>query len=179
MLGSPSSRECASSLPILAAHGNAARMRTRTVCCTNTYCRFCIHPKPLPEFVSDFMVPTRDPHARALIGSLVSEINGAEQGVHVHLRQVSTRSFPLQRKSRGARMRAKLREFKEELRSRMHHAIPEQGRWLRTVVMGFFAYHGGADECPGCSAHSATMSAISGEERCGVEARRITRRGNA
>jgi hypothetical protein len=38
-------------------------------------------------------------------------------------------------------MRAKLREVKEELRSRMHRAIPEQGRWLRAVVTGFFAYH--------------------------------------
>jgi group II intron reverse transcriptase/maturase len=50
-------------------------------------------------------------------------------------------AFLLQRKSRGDRMRAKLREVKEELRSRMHHAIPEQGRWLRAVVTGFFAYH--------------------------------------
>jgi group II intron reverse transcriptase/maturase len=50
-------------------------------------------------------------------------------------------AFQLQRKSRGDRMRAKLREVKEELRSRMHHAIPEQGRWLRAVVTGFFAYH--------------------------------------
>ena len=38
-------------------------------------------------------------------------------------------------------MRAKLREIKEELRRRMHQPIPEQGRWLRQVVTGFFAYH--------------------------------------
>jgi group II intron reverse transcriptase/maturase len=50
-------------------------------------------------------------------------------------------AFQFQRKSRGDRMRAKLREIKGELRSRMHHAIPEQGRWLRAVVTGFFAYH--------------------------------------
>jgi group II intron reverse transcriptase/maturase len=50
-------------------------------------------------------------------------------------------AFQLQRKTRGDRMRAKLREVKEELRVRMHHAIPEQGRWLRAVVTGFFAYH--------------------------------------
>lgn len=49
-------------------------------------------------------------------------------------------AFQLQRKSRGDRMRAKLREVKEEVRSRMHHAIPEQGRRLRAVVTGFFAY---------------------------------------
>ena len=38
-------------------------------------------------------------------------------------------------------MRAKLREIKEQLRERMHDAIPEQGRWLKPVVTGFFAYH--------------------------------------
>jgi RNA-directed DNA polymerase len=50
-------------------------------------------------------------------------------------------AFQLQRKSRGDRMRTRLREVKEQLRSRMHHTIPEQGRWLRAVVAGFFAYH--------------------------------------
>jgi RNA-directed DNA polymerase len=50
-------------------------------------------------------------------------------------------AFQLQRKTRRDRMRAKLREIKEQLRERMHHAIPEQGRWLKAVVTGFFAYH--------------------------------------
>jgi len=50
-------------------------------------------------------------------------------------------AFLLHRKTRGDRMRARLQEIKAQLRSRMHEAIPEQGRWLRTVVTGFFAYH--------------------------------------
>ena len=49
--------------------------------------------------------------------------------------------FLLKRKTRGDRMRAKLGEVKKELRRRMHQPIPEQGRWLRQVVTGFFAYH--------------------------------------
>jgi group II intron reverse transcriptase/maturase len=49
--------------------------------------------------------------------------------------------FLLKRKTRRDRMRAKLREIKEELRRRMHQPIPEQGRWLAQVVRGFFAYH--------------------------------------
>ena len=49
--------------------------------------------------------------------------------------------FQLVRKSRRDRVRARLREIKEELRRRMHHSIPEQGQWLRQVVGGFFAYH--------------------------------------
>lgn len=49
--------------------------------------------------------------------------------------------FLVKRKTRRDRMRAKLREIKEEMRRRMHWPIPEQGRWLRQVVTGFFAYH--------------------------------------
>jgi len=50
-------------------------------------------------------------------------------------------SFLLQRKTRTDRMRAKLLEIKTQMRKRMHASIPEQGRWLKAVVTGFFAYH--------------------------------------
>jgi len=50
-------------------------------------------------------------------------------------------AFQLQRKTRRDRMRAKLREIKEQLRARMHEPIPAQGNWLKQVVTGFFAYH--------------------------------------
>ena len=50
--------------------------------------------------------------------------------------------FQIQRKTRRDRMRARLRAIKEELRRRMHQPIPEQGRWLRQGVTGYFAYHG-------------------------------------
>jgi group II intron reverse transcriptase/maturase len=49
--------------------------------------------------------------------------------------------FLLHRKSRGDRMRAKLKEIQEELRQRRHQAIPRQGEWLRQVVSGYFNYH--------------------------------------
>ena len=49
--------------------------------------------------------------------------------------------FLIKRKTRRDRMRAKLREVKEEMRWRRHHSIPEQGNWLRRVVTGFFTYH--------------------------------------
>ncbi|WP_367142553.1 group II intron reverse transcriptase/maturase, partial [Mesorhizobium sp.] len=48
--------------------------------------------------------------------------------------------FQLQRRTRSDRMRTKLREVKEDLRRRMHWPIPEQGKWLRQVVTGHFAY---------------------------------------
>ncbi len=49
--------------------------------------------------------------------------------------------FLIKRKSRNDRMRAKLKEIKEELRRRIHQPIPEQGEWLTQVVLGFFNYH--------------------------------------
>ena len=48
--------------------------------------------------------------------------------------------FQLQRKTRGDRMRTKLRTIKEELWRRLHWPIPEQGKWLKQIVNGHFAY---------------------------------------
>ena len=50
-------------------------------------------------------------------------------------------NFLLKRRTRRDRMTAKLGEIKEELRQRMHEPIPEQGKWLKQVVAGFFNYH--------------------------------------
>jgi RNA-directed DNA polymerase len=49
--------------------------------------------------------------------------------------------FKLKRITDSKRARAKLRELKGELRRRQHLPIPEQGRWLRSVVRGHFAYY--------------------------------------
>ena len=38
-------------------------------------------------------------------------------------------------------MMGKLKDIKVELRRRMHQPIPEQGRWLKQVVTGHFAYY--------------------------------------
>jgi len=48
--------------------------------------------------------------------------------------------FQLKRKTRSDRMQAKLKNIKVELRRRMHWPIPEQGKWLRQIVAGHFAY---------------------------------------
>jgi hypothetical protein len=49
--------------------------------------------------------------------------------------------FLLQRKTRRDRLRAKLKEVKEEMRQRRHQPIPEQGKWLKQVLTGFLAYY--------------------------------------
>ena len=38
-------------------------------------------------------------------------------------------------------MRVKLQTIKQELRQRMHQPIPQQGKWLKRVVTGYFNYH--------------------------------------
>ena len=38
-------------------------------------------------------------------------------------------------------MKAKIKEVAGELRQRMHQSIPEQGKWLKQVVTGYFGYH--------------------------------------
>jgi RNA-directed DNA polymerase len=47
----------------------------------------------------------------------------------------------VKRKTVGKRMRAKLQEIRQQLRKRMHDPIPETGKWLRSVVQGYFNYH--------------------------------------
>lgn len=49
--------------------------------------------------------------------------------------------FAIKRKTIGKRMRAKLQEIRQKLRQRMHDAVPQTGRWLRSVVQGYFNYH--------------------------------------
>ena len=49
--------------------------------------------------------------------------------------------FLLKRRTRRDRMQAKIKEVAGELRRRMHQSIPEQGKWLKQVITGFFNYH--------------------------------------
>ena len=50
--------------------------------------------------------------------------------------------FTVYRRTMSKRKRAKLKEIKTELRQRMHHKVPEVGRWLRSVVAGHNRYYG-------------------------------------
>ncbi len=49
--------------------------------------------------------------------------------------------FLVKRKTRGDRMRDRLKTIKERLRQKMHLPIAEMGRWLQKVVTGYFNYH--------------------------------------
>ena len=59
--------------------------------------------------------------------------------------------FQLKRQTRRDRIRARLRAIKEELQRRMHEPISLQGKWLRQVLHGYFAYHAVPTNCKSMS----------------------------
>jgi group II intron reverse transcriptase/maturase len=50
--------------------------------------------------------------------------------------------YSVVRRTMAKRVRAKLQEVKAELERRLHQSIPEQGRWLGSVVVGHLRYYG-------------------------------------
>jgi RNA-directed DNA polymerase len=49
--------------------------------------------------------------------------------------------FTVRRKTIRKRMRAKLREIKQQLRERLHDPVRQTGQWLKSVVQGHFNYY--------------------------------------
>ena len=49
--------------------------------------------------------------------------------------------FTVRRTTIRKRMRAKLRQIKQELRQRMHDPVSQTGKWLQSVVQGYFNYY--------------------------------------
>jgi RNA-directed DNA polymerase len=49
--------------------------------------------------------------------------------------------FAVRRTTIRKRMRAKLRQVKQQLRERMHDPVPQTGAWLQSVVQGYFNYY--------------------------------------
>ena len=81
-------------------------------------------------------------------------------------------TFTIKRKSIAKRMRAKLQEIKMQLKRRMHGAVTEVGRWLRSVVRGWFNYHAvpGNIDCLDAIPHPGRN--VSGVASFGGEARK-------
>jgi RNA-directed DNA polymerase len=50
--------------------------------------------------------------------------------------------FVVKRQTMRKRMQNKLKAVKHEMRRRMHRPIPEQIRWLRSVMLGHYRYYG-------------------------------------
>jgi RNA-directed DNA polymerase len=65
--------------------------------------------------------------------------------------------FKLKRITIKKKMRAKLSSVKTEMRRRWHHSIPEQGRWLASVLAGHYRYYGVPDNIRALQAFRETI----------------------
>src|SRR5947199_2704638 len=68
------------------------------------------------------------PETFDFLGTHISGKNGLER-------------FMVRRTTIRKRMRAKLRQVKQQLRERMHDPVPQTGQWLKSVVQGYFNYY--------------------------------------
>ena len=80
--------------------------------------------------------------------------------------------FKLKRVTSKKKMRAKLKSVKTEMRRRMHHPIPEQGRWLASVLGGHYRYYAVPGQHPRAPRVPPDGSSGSGERRSGAAARK-------
>ena len=78
--------------------------------------------------------------------------------------------FWLRRVTIKKRLRAKLKQVKAELRRRRHWPIPEQGRWLASVLRGHFNYYAVPGNIDAISAFRDRGDGGSGGSRFGAEA---------
>jgi RNA-directed DNA polymerase len=65
--------------------------------------------------------------------------------------------FKLKRVTSKKKMRAKLRAVKAEMRRRLHLPIPEQGRWLASVLSGHYRYYAVPDNIRALQAFRDTV----------------------
>lgn len=59
---------------------------------------------------------------------------------HMCATAVRTKRFTIRRKTIAKRLRVKLKEVRKEIARRKHDPVPEQGKWLCSVVNGHFNY---------------------------------------
>ncbi len=60
---------------------------------------------------------------------------------HICARRRKDGRFVLRRKNIARRCRAKVREVTQELKRRRHDPMSEQGKWIRSVVRGYYNYY--------------------------------------
>jgi RNA-directed DNA polymerase len=61
---------------------------------------------------------------------------------HICARARKTGYFVVRRQTAGKRLRGKLRQLKQQLRQRMHDEVAHTGKWIESVVRGYYLYHG-------------------------------------
>lgn len=61
--------------------------------------------------------------------------------VHVCGKTKKNNKFTIRRKTIAKRLRVKLKQVRKEMMQRRHIPVPDQGRWLRSVILGYFNYY--------------------------------------
>jgi len=61
--------------------------------------------------------------------------------VHICGKTKKNNKFTIRRKTIAKRLRAKVKEVKKKMMQRRHIPVPDQGRWLRSVIIGYFNYY--------------------------------------
>ena len=90
------------------------------------------------------VLPVKPPNNPAVVGAEVVEGRGLPEGNtgFTHICATNRRGgFKLKRVTSKKKMQAKLKSVKTEMRRRMHHPIPEQSRWLASVLQGHYNYY--------------------------------------
>jgi len=108
--------------------------------------------KELAQRLSEFSLELHPDKTRLLEFGRYAAQNRAKRGegkpetfdflgfTHICSRTKNGR-YLVKRKTSRKRFAAKLKQVKEGLMRRRHWSLPEQGRWLRAVVQGYFNYH--------------------------------------
>jgi len=60
---------------------------------------------------------------------------------HICAKRRKDGRFTVKRKTIAKRLRRKVKEVSGKLRNMRHAPVPDQGRWLRTVIQGYYNYH--------------------------------------
>ncbi len=60
---------------------------------------------------------------------------------HICAKTRKNNRFTIRRKTIAKRLQAKLKDVRKEIKRRMHVPVPEQGKWLRSVVQGHLNYY--------------------------------------
>ncbi len=60
---------------------------------------------------------------------------------HICAKTRKNNKFTILRKTIAKRLQAKLKDVRKEIKRRMHVPVPEQGKWLRSVVQGHLNYY--------------------------------------
>lgn len=109
--------------------------------------------KELAERLAEFNLELNEQKTRLIEFGRFAAANRAKRGEgkpetfdflgFTHICGVTSKGrFTVRRKTMRKRFQGKLKEIKRKLRLRMHWPVPEQGKWLRSVLRGHYQYYG-------------------------------------